>query len=247
MSATPTLYLYRAEDDLPSFSPPCAKVALALARSGLPHVVERVRGDPMRYSPTGRLPTLVVGAEVVTDSVRILDRIEALDPPRPFWPDDAEARTRDRLWEHYANGTLYWLGLYERWLVPENRRRLLDELFGRGLLSFKRRVIAPIVSRQVRARAVGHGVGLQKPDEVRAAFSSGLAMIEEALAGGPYLNGRSEPGRGDFAVTALIAQASYRGITPWADAQVCGRPALVAHARQVFESCALPVPLGLRG
>ena len=235
----PVLFIYPGDERVPSLSPPCAKVVLALAWSQLPHTVKRVKGNPS-VSPTGRLPALQLGAEVICDSVAILDRLEQLELPRPISPTEPQARAQDRLWEHYVNDTIYWPGLYLRWFPKDNRRRLLNFILGERF-SFKRILLGRVIVREVQRRAKGQGVGLKSEDQVRAILARGLELMDAALPEEGFLAGET-PGRGDFAVAALTCQGEFQGLTPKVAEQVATHPKLLAHMRRVFEACSLPVP-----
>lgn len=214
---------------------------LALAYSGLPHSIEKVFGSAKRISPTGRLPVLALGEERITDSVAILDRLEQLALPRPIGPAEPKARAHDRLWEHYVNDTIYWQGLYMRWCVPENHRRLMNLVLGERL-SLRKLIGRTLITREVLRRARGQGIGLKSADQVRAQLVRSLELIEAALPAAGFLAGEA-PGRGDFAVAAVTCQSNFRGLTPDMGEAVAARPKIMAHVRAVFAACELPCPV----
>jgi glutathione S-transferase len=102
--------LYRA-----NFSTNAERVALALGHKGIEvesryisyddrSEVERVSGQPL-------VPVLVDGDEVVADSMRILEYLEARYPQRPLYPEDPAPRTEMEVFVDWFNRV---------WKVPPN-------------------------------------------------------------------------------------------------------------------------------
>lgn len=237
----PILYLYPGRDNMPSPSPPCTKVALALKYLKIEHQVKRVGGDARRVSPTGRLPVLEMGGQKIADSVEILDALEAKGGDIRLSPEDPRERARDRVWEKFSNEHLYWRLVYLRWLVPENKARTCKVLLA-GLPAIARWIVPMIAVREARSRAVGQGIGKQPLERVHKDYSKALTTYVEGLGEGPFLEQRDQPSRADFAAAALLAQFAYQGITPWAGAELLKQQALVDYIGRVFEACDLPAP-----
>jgi glutathione S-transferase len=136
------------------------RVALALAHKGLE--AESVWVDPADRSPVKKVsgqtlvPVLVDGDDVVADSTRILEHLEARYPQRPLYPEDTAPRAEmevfvdwfNRVWKGPPNAIAAelekakpnekrigewsaqmagWLDLFERLL--EDRGHLLGEDF----------------------------------------------------------------------------------------------------------------------
>lgn len=239
------LFIYPGRHDLPSPSPPCCKVFLALKYSQLPHTVTSVKGDPKKLSPSGRLPALMIGGDTICDSVEILDRLELSDPPRHFWPTDPREYARDRVWERFANEHLYWRTVYLRWQVPENFERTCASFLGR-MPMLARLILPRIILREVRGRLNGQGIGKQPLSRVRADVTKAFDTYEAGIGDGPYLEQRREIGRADLAAAAGLPQLAYEGITPWAGAELLKRKKLVDYIARVYEACDQPVPRCMR-
>ena len=240
------LYMYGGNDSVPSLSPPCLKVYMALKRMGVPH--RAVTIGPLqvrRHSPSGRVPAVEMDGRTVVDSCAILDAFEKRHPESDLWPRDRAQHAVDRLWDHFVNDTLYWAGLYQRYFIPENRGAAWDAFFGKGF-SIKRLVMAPLIIREVRRRANGQGIGGRSPEDVRAAYAGWLAMIEEALEGHRFLQGRDVPGRGDLSVASHVAQLVAASEDPSVAALLARHPNLGSHVERVFESCGMKAPSALR-
>lgn len=241
------LYQFPGGSGLSSVSPPCVKVEMALRLIGQP--CERVncysRTQAGRVSRTGRLPVLEVDGERIADSIDILDALERRFPDSGLSPSDPEERLRDRLWEHFANDHLYWIGYYLRWFPPENRERTFRAFFGRAPF-YVRWGARLVFLRSVAAR--GHAVGIagKMPEQVMRSAVRGMEMVESGLADGPFLQGRETPGRGDLACASFFAQAGFRDTLPDYVGRIRSRPALVDHTVRVFEACSMDLPRWLQ-
>ena len=236
------LYQYPGVGDLPSISPPCVKVHLALRRLGLAYRTVDLASPRQvkRESPTGRVPVLTIAGRTVVDSVAILDAIEGLGAGR-LSPEDPQSRAIDRLWEHHATDTLYWIGFWLRWGDPDHSERMLTRLFGAGLSParlYGRYVLLP----RLRRRARGQGIALRSREDVLAVMERACDLLVDGLAGGPFLGGATEPGRGDLATASLVVEVGFGGTMPAAEASLRRRPALLDHARRTFEACGLVPP-----
>ncbi|GAB4224019.1 MAG: hypothetical protein Kow0062_25030 [Acidobacteriota bacterium] len=231
---------------VPSVSPPCTKVELALRLARAEFEVRRVRsrGEARRVSRTGRLPVLEIDGERIADSNLILDRLETLFPEAGLAPDDPQQRVVDRLWEHFATDAIYWTGFALRWVNPPTREIFLDALFGRASWLTRRMVRLFFVPAQ-RRRAESHGAGLKDAGTLLGEVDRALAMAETGLAGGPFLQGRDRPARGDLALASLHVQAGFRGRREPLLERLERRPALVEHLRRTLAACGIDGPAWL--
>lgn len=241
------LYQYPGGSGLPSLSPSCLKVSMALGRLRLPHRVVNLRTvfHARRVSPTGRLPVLEIGGERIVDSMAILDSLEARDADAVLFPRDRTERARDRLWDHFATDSLYWTGVYLRWVVPSHRRQLLEAMFGKGF-SPRKLLVGLVFAPMMVRRAKGQGIGKRSRDEVEGALKRSLETIGSGLEAGPYLGGRQTPGRGDLAVASHLAQVGWRGALPGPLEEVRSNAALVEYVGRTFQACGMEKPEGFR-
>lgn len=237
------LYQYGGMGRLPSLSPPCLKVDLALRVLGVPHRVVDLDspGAVKRHSPTGRVPAIEHRGERLAESIAILDRLQELFPDGPLWEEDEAARARGRVWDCFVTDTLYWLGFYQRWLVPATRETLLDTFLGPGF-SLEKIGMRLYAKTALRRRAEGQGVGLRPPEEVREAYHRALDTIGEGLEGGPFLGGRSRPGRGDVAAAGHLAQLTFAKDLPPVAKALESRPQVLELVEATFEAAGLPAP-----
>lgn len=237
------LHKFPGGDGHPSISPPCVKIELALNRIGKPYesVYHTSRAKVRKVSPTGRLPVLEIEGERIADSIAIMDSLERRFPGAGLAPADPRERVVDRLWEHFANDHLYWIGFYLRWIDPDGRERFAAALFGRAPILI-RLLGKPIVLRQSNQRAQAVGVHGKSPAEVALLQERAFEMVAAGLDGGPFLGGRTSPGRGDMALATLLAASGFRGTLPAAEKRMRDRPALVEYVKAVYRECSTDLP-----
>ena len=241
------LYQYPGGSGISSVSSPCVKAELALRRVGADFETIYLRSpkEVRAVSPTRRLPVLEIDGKRIPDSVAILDELEERFPEAGLAPTEPAARVRDRLWEHYATDSMYWVGFWLRWVDPDVSERFFSALFGRMALPGRfavRRFFVP--KQRQRIGLVGHGG--KSAERIHVEFSHGLDMVEQGLEGGPFLQGRATPGRGDLACAAILVQVGFRGSMPREMAEVRKHPALVEHLKAVYGACSMDLPRWLQ-
>jgi glutathione S-transferase len=231
------LYQYPGGDGVGSISPPCFKVDLALRLLRADFEIANLRSPKTvrRVSRTGRLPVVEIDGKRTHDSIRILDALEnRYDAP---WLDATEAqRIHDRLWETVVNEHLYWCGFNLRWVDPECSARFFDALFGRAPAATRLLFKAFFLPRQ-RKRSRLHGSGHRGREEILEEMRRAVDMLVTDLGEGPFLQGRSTPGRADLAVASMLGQVGFRGSMPEAQRLVSTRPELMANLRATFAAC----------
>jgi len=135
-----------------SFSPYVLEVGRALKLAKLPFEHKHINILEIRnVNPVGQLPVLVVGAENVPDSTRILRRIEELSRGALTGGLDAEKTAEAWLWEEFADTALYPYVLAARW-VDDRGWSLVKGAFFRWLPTPARAVVAPLVRRKMAQR-----------------------------------------------------------------------------------------------
>lgn len=235
------LYQYPGGDGIRSISPPCLRVDLALSRIGRPYEIHDCTkpGEADRYSPTGRLPAVKFDdGTVAEDSILILDELERRFPEAGLSPGDPDGRRQDLLWESFFNDHVYWYGFYLRWVDPTVAPAFERALFGRMpwiARQFVRRVFLPRQRR--RSRYQGH-FG-KSPERVRGAMRRALDIAHDGLRGGPFLEGRDAPGRGDLAAVSFLVQAGFRGTMAETEADILDRPGLVRLVHATYRACGM--------
>jgi len=135
-----------------SYSPFCLKVHRALGLVGLEYTSRR--GAPRDFralNAVEQVPVLLVDDDVITDSTRILARIEklAVASGRPsLLPSDARARAEAWLWEDHADRALNGYLVAARWADDRNWP-LVREAYFQGAPWFVKKLVAPMLRRKV--------------------------------------------------------------------------------------------------
>jgi glutathione S-transferase len=165
-----------------SYSPYCLKAHRALRAAGLPY--ERrcaYRPDAHRaWNPTGQVPVLLIDAEPVADSTRILQRIDALTGvfSHALTPDQ---RAEAWLWEEFADTAMGPHLASARWADDRNWPLTRDALFASAPW-FVRKIIVP----QLRKNMLR---GLVARDLLRrgwpACWERYLALLDQLEARAP--------------------------------------------------------------
>ncbi|HEX2679064.1 MAG TPA: glutathione S-transferase family protein, partial [Polyangiales bacterium] len=159
--AAPKLVLYdfpaqtRAEG-WESFSPfvlQCHR-ALRLAKLPFEHKQVDILRELRKVNPLGQLPVLGVGDELVPDSTRILQRIEALRPGSMTGGLDERALAEAWLWEEFADTALYPYVLTTRW-ADERGWPVPREAFFSDMPWPLRSIVPPMVRRKTINKLIG--------------------------------------------------------------------------------------------
>lgn len=171
---------------LPSISPFCLKLDAWLRITGIPHT-NVVDAAPFG-APKGKLPYIEHEGRKIADSGFIIEYLErrfGCDPNETLSPADrGVALALRRLIEE----NLYWVMVYDRWVVDENWERFRPVVLG-GVPALLRPIIAPIARRGVKRQLKGHGIGLHSADEVHAIGMRDIGAIADVLGDRPFLMG----------------------------------------------------------
>jgi glutathione S-transferase len=165
-------------DGVESYSPFCLKVHRALRAAGL-HYERRhaQRPDAFRhFNPTGQVPVLLVDGEPVTDSSRILQRIDALTGAFSRGLD-ATQQAEAWLWEDLADTALNGFLVSARWIDASNWP-LVREAFFAGAPWVVRHVIAPRLRKQVEGVLIARDVVRDGWQACRQRYALGLDRLE---------------------------------------------------------------------
>jgi glutathione S-transferase len=239
------LYQYPGSSDLPSVSPPCVKVYLALRYVDAEHEVVDLYSatKAKKLSKTGRLPVARIDGRLIPDSIDIMDAIEAKYPGSGLSPAEPRLAVRDRLWEHFVNDHMYFVGFYLRWVA--NADRTVDAMF-RKMPWYVKLGVRYQYLPSARRRANYHGIGGKDEATVHLNVERAFAMLADGLEGGAFLQGREAPARGDFAAAGMLAQIGWRDSLPHILERLDRHPVLREYTARVFDQCRTPPPKWLR-
>src|ERR1700690_775682 len=94
-------------DAVESFSPFCLKVHRALKAARLQYTSIRATrpNEFKKLNPAAQVPVLLIDGEPVSDSTRILQRIDGIAPGK-ISPDDPALKAEAAIWEEVADTSL---------------------------------------------------------------------------------------------------------------------------------------------
>lgn len=189
-------------------SPFCLKARICLQLKGVPF--RRVtltlarRRELRRLSPLCKVPVLVDGDVVVSDSSRIARHLERQCPEPRLIPTDPEARAYALLLEEWADEALYFMIGAFKWVNPENRSAALANTVSELTGGFLRPIVGPLLARSIRRRYAAWGYTAAALPEFEARMRDNLSHLATLLSGKRYLLGGA-PTVADVAAFAQLA------------------------------------------
>lgn len=168
----------------PDGSPFCVKAEAYLRLHGVSY--ETVRGLPMK-GPRGQLPVMYHGGEVVAGSQEIVDYLRAQSDHVDGWLDPAQETSAYHLVKSVEEH-LYFLLLYQRWLIPENFR-VVQQVFFHDLHPLLRFLVSRFARRSARQRTIAQGLGRYSAAEIDRMTYLGLEMLSRSLGSKPFFMG----------------------------------------------------------
>lgn len=218
-----------------TLSAPCAKVRMALSLKGVDYELVNV-SSPMeakRYNPRGRVPSLILGDELLVDSTDIVTELDARFGGTRLTPEDPEERAQAKILEDWADEVLYFYAVYLRWICPEGFARMKELVLSR--FPAPMRWIAPAIARrETRKRVAGQGVGVKPREVVVRETAECLDALSALLEGREWLVG-SGFSRADLSVGALVDQMAMPELTPELAELVRARPAVQRWLERVLD------------
>jgi glutathione S-transferase len=217
------LYQFGPLGDRESGSPFCVKVHYAMRYKRIPFDVINVNSplQVRKLNSRGKLPVMIDNGVKIADSTDIIRHLETRHPERRLFPQEPRARAMALLLEDWADESLYWHVVYERWQVADQFSKV-GEVFFAPVPAALRPVIKLVASRQVLGSLKGQGLGRLSLDEQRAKFRTALDWLD-SMADGQFLCG-PELSIADVAVAAQVGSLNIP-FTPVAEAEIH------AHAR----------------
>jgi glutathione S-transferase len=228
------LYQFSPLSGQESASPFCVKVHYALRYKKLDFEVKNV-GTPIearKLNPAGKLPVLTYDGVTITDSTDIISFLESRHREPLLYPPDRTLRSRALMLEDWADESLYWHVVYERWLVKEQ-----FDPFAAILLAGMPRPLRPVIKsfayRQTRRQLIGQGLGRLTLEKQREKLSQALGWLDDVLDGG-FLCGQDLT-IADIGVAAQVAALTI-ALTPFAAGEVSKRNNLTRWLERVRQT-----------
>jgi glutathione S-transferase len=198
------LYQFAPLADQESASPFCVKVHYALRYKRLPFTIVNVKspGEVRKLNSRGKLPVLECDGVATADSSEIIRHLDMHHPEPRLYPIDAKRRAHAMMIEDWADESLYWHVVYERWLVRDQFAQLAREFFAPAP-ALLRPLIKTMVRRSVAKQLHEQGLGRFTVHEHREKLRQALDWLE-AIVNGRFLCG-ADLSIADIGVAAQIA------------------------------------------
>lgn len=189
-------------------SPFCGKVRRSLEHKGLAYEVINYNGIKARkvagLSSAGKLPVLDYDGERIQDSSDIVAFLEAKHPEPPLFPADPELRALAQIWEDWADESLYWFELHQRFLYPEARRQA-TALLCEGRPALERVLMERALKHLYTKKCAAQGIGSIAPERVEQKLLGHVDTLEALLGRRAWLVGDSRT-IADIAVACQLSE-----------------------------------------
>jgi glutathione S-transferase len=185
----------------------------------IPYVAKSIAGPPK--SSSGKIPYIErPDGSLLADSssiIETLSRERNVDLDAGLTPDQ---RAMSLLLQRIFEEELYFLVLYERWVIDENWALTKNGYFGHAPWPV-RTLLVPLVRRAVLKTAHAHGVA-RLPEGLRERKAAAdIAAVAQVLGDREFFHGR--PSAVDAIAYAFLANAA------WAPIRGAARAALEEH------------------
>lgn len=225
------LYQFPSVLGLPSVSPYCTKVQMALRFKDLAYeTVSTVMAR--RHNPRGKLPYLLWDGRPVEDSTAIVQLVDQHGRGPSLTPADPRLAADAHILEDWADESLYWFGVYAKFHDQEgwqNIRSALAPFVPGGV----RRVVPLVARRKILGKLRAQGLTTRSRDLVFAEFENHLEALSRRLDRGPYLVGDALS-IADLAVVPMLWQLDV-GATPAFGRRIDQHPALTEYIKRVCD------------
>jgi len=185
-------------------SPFCTKVRKALRWKGLAYQTIEYNGllatRAAKLSGSGKLPVLDYDGTRVQDSSDIVAFLEQRHPQPALIPSDPVERATARLFEDWADESLYWYEVYLRIMYPEVVPNVVA-LLCKDRPAWERRIFSVVFRRSLTKQLRDQRLGRQNRQTVEAHLFELFTALESILAARQWLVG-SARSVADAAVSA---------------------------------------------
>lgn len=189
-------------------SPFCGKVRRVLEHKGLAYEVINYNGIKARkatgLSGVGKLPVLDYDGERVQDSSDIAVFLEKKHPEKPLFPTDPELRAQTQLWEDWADESLHWFEIHQRFMYAEARAQAMAVLTA-GRPGFERALFSHAAKRIHVKKLEAQGLGRMPLERVEQKLLEHVDMLETLLTRRRWLVGDDRT-IADIAVASQLAE-----------------------------------------
>lgn len=214
---------------LPSVSPFCLKLDTYLRMVDIPYEVV-VDKTPFA-APKKKMPYIEHEGRALGDSTFIIDYLEQVFHLEANAGLSAQERAVALALQRLLEENLYWVMVYDRWMVDSNWLSFRDIVLG-GLPLPVRRAFGPAIRRAVGRQLRGHGIGLHSTAEIHAIGVRDLRAVADYLGHKPFLMG-SRATTVDAAAYGLLANILWAPIASPVREEGLGHAGLVAYLQRM--------------
>ena len=214
---------------LPSIGPFCLKLDAYLRIADVPFRAV-VDATPFK-GPKGKLPWIEHEGNRIGDSGFIIEYLGS----RLGCDLNATLSAAERAIAHamrrLIEENLYWVMVYDRWMVEENWPTTRSVVLG-GIPNPIRQIIAPVARRGVRRQLEGHGIGRHSRNEIHAIGRKDIGAIGDFLGDKLFLMG-AIPTEIDAVAYGVLANIAKVPVASPIKDDVLGRANLVAYIDRI--------------
>jgi glutathione S-transferase len=218
-------------ETLESFSPFCLKVHRALKAARLQYTsIRATRPDEFKkLNPAAQVPVLLIDDEPVSDSTRILQRIDQIAPGR-ISPGDSDLKVEAAMWEELADTSLNGFLVAARWLDDRNWP-ITKQAYFSAMPGIVRAIVPSRIRANVRKTLQARDVIRHGMDATWKRFEELLDLFEARAPESTFWVGRSLS-FADFAIYAQLA-GMQTPLTVWQSAKISERSRLASYLARV--------------
>jgi glutathione S-transferase len=212
------LYQFGPLANQESASPFCVKVRHAMRYKRIPFDTINATSpiQVRKLNPRGKLPVMVEDGVKLADSTDIIRHLEARHTEPRLYPQDPRTRAMALMLEDWADESLYWHVVYERWQIPEQFSKFAAIVFS-PVPAPIRPIVKLTFGRGTRGQLRGQGLGRLSVGEQRDKFRTALDWLD-SMVNGQFLCG-TELSIADVAVAAQVGALNIP-LTPFAEAEI---------------------------
>ena len=181
------LYQFSNIENIPDYSPFCAKVEIFLKVNGIDYV--RKLGD-IRKTPKKKLPMIKDGDRIVCDSEHIIHYLSD-----KYSVDlDSDLSDEQRAIAYGIRKTideyLYFILVYSRWIDPQGWQGL-QPILAQRMPKLLGAILPKLIRRYVKKAVYSQGISRHSRDEVIAFAAEGAKALADLLGDKPFFLGEN--------------------------------------------------------
>ena len=160
------------------------------------------RNKVKAFNPTGKLPALEHGDQMICDSTDVAYYIEEQFPEKPLIPADPAQRAMIHVLEDWADESLYFYEMHLRFTTPGNRERNMPRMV-ENESRFLRWLLPKVVPGGIAKITASQGIGRKSIEQLMIDVGRHISAIDGLLGEQDWLVG-DQLSLADLAVYAMF-------------------------------------------